>query len=47
MDECASLGIAVPDLASVDLEDKNDYQEWMAQHSQLHQQQNIKLGIMS
>ena len=46
-DECSSLGIPVPDLASVDLRDEAQYRDWMNLHGDLHAQQNESLGITS
>jgi len=44
-DECVTLGIAVPDLSSVDLQDEEQYRDWMLLHGELHTQQNKALGI--
>lgn len=45
IDECSTLGIAVPDISSVDLKDKEQYLDWMLLHAQLHDLQNTALGI--
>jgi hypothetical protein len=44
-EECALLGIAVPDLSGVDLSNESQYLDWMLLHCQVHQQQNLALGI--
>jgi len=44
-EECALLGISVPDLSGVDLSNETQYLDWMLTHSQLHKQQNLSLGI--
>lgn len=46
-DECATLGIAVPDLSVVDLEQEDQYLDWMLLHANLHARQNLALGITS
>ena len=46
-DECAPLGIGVPDLSVVDLRQEDQYKDWMLLHGQLHTQQNSVLGIES
>ena len=46
-DECVPLGIPVPDLSSVDLQQEEQYLDWMQQHGDLHAQQNLRLGITS
>lgn len=46
-DECAPLGIPVPDLSTVDFSDEFQYYDWMLQHKNLHQNQNAALGITS
>ena len=47
IDECSSLNIAVPDLSSVDLKQKDQYLDWMLLHAELHDLQNLALGITS
>ena len=46
-EECSHLGIAVPDLSVVDLNNEEQYLDWMQLHGQLHQFQNLALGITS
>ena len=46
-DECATLGIEVPDLSVVDLKQEDQYLDWMLLHADLHQQENVALGITS
>lgn len=45
IEECATLHVPVPDLSSADLNDEQEYMDWMELHGQLHRQQNMKLGI--
>ena len=44
-EECSHLGIAVPDLSVVDLNNEAQYLDWMELHGQLHELQNTALGI--
>lgn len=46
-DECTTLGISVPDLSVVDLRNEEQYLDWMLLHAQLHEAQNLALGITS
>jgi len=39
------LNTILPDLASVDLQDENQYIEWMRLHGAVHAQINLALGI--
>lgn len=40
------LGITMPfDLSTADLSDELQYETWLAQHSQIHLNENVALGI--
>lgn len=43
----AALGLSVPDISEVDLNDRSQYDDWMQGHAQLHEDINTVLGIVS